>query len=75
MRFSESDVEILTSRNQCGSEPARDSVRSVTMMSTVTPLSRAGSLPQGPAPGQVTDKKCPYLSKRAFFCFSGTACR
>ncbi|TNF82540.1 hypothetical protein FGE05_12990 [Pseudomonas sp. ICMP22404] len=33
-------------KNQCGSEPARESGGSVGMEVTGTPLSRAGSLPQ-----------------------------
>jgi len=37
----------LTPQNNCGSEPARESGVSLTMMSTATPPSRAGSLPQG----------------------------
>ncbi|CAI8855609.1 hypothetical protein EMIT0P260_30103 [Pseudomonas sp. IT-P260] len=36
-----------TNSNPCGSEPAREGVVSVNVYFTDTPLSRAGSLPQG----------------------------
>ncbi|RBC02142.1 hypothetical protein C3E97_011120 [Pseudomonas sp. MWU12-2115] len=39
--------QIWAAQNQCGSGLARESGRSVTLLLTDTPLSRASPLPQG----------------------------